>query len=153
MDINDASNPPSESFRVIDSNVENTMVPPQNASHSPTSSTSSPLSARFSWSSNRSTVMTPIETYDLALPQPTSQDENELELINKARERLAGRQVELENVIQQCNSEMDIVRTKLCKDLRVLEVIKGEIEKAGTGPMRDQLETDFYNGMDLPVWS
>jgi len=115
--------------------------------YSSSSSTSSPSSARFSWSSNCSTIITPVETYDLALPTPTSTPDTEIELITKARERLAGRQRELEQVIQHCNCEMDVVRRKLCKDLGILEVIKGEIEKAGTGPIRDQLETDFYDGI------
>jgi len=40
---------------------------------------------------------------------------------------------------------MDIVRQKLCKDLGVLEVLKGEIEKAGTGSLREELEQDFHD--------
>jgi hypothetical protein len=27
-----------------------------------------------------------------------------------------------------------------------MEILKGEIEKAGTGDLREELETDFYNG-------
>lgn len=43
--------------------------------------------------------------------------------------------------------EMDIIRRKLCKDLGILEILKGEIEKVESGPMREQLEADFYNGI------
>jgi hypothetical protein len=42
---------------------------------------------------------------------------------------------------------MDVVRQKLCKDLGVLEVLKGEIEKAGTGSLREELEQDFHDGI------
>jgi hypothetical protein len=74
-------------------------------------------------------------------------DENEYERINKARERLAMRDLELRQIIRHCNTEMDVVRRKLCKDLDILEILKGEIENSGTGPMREQLEVDFYNGI------
>jgi hypothetical protein len=66
--------------------------------------------------------------------------------INKARERLRRREMELREVIQYCNGEMDLVRTRLVKDLEILEILKGEIDKAGTGPLREQLELDFHNG-------
>jgi hypothetical protein len=42
---------------------------------------------------------------------------------------------------------MDIVRTKLCKDLQLLEILKEEIEKAGSGSVREQLEQDFHDGI------
>jgi hypothetical protein len=76
----------------------------------------------------------------------TPVNDDEFDRILKARDRLARREIELRQIIRHCNGEMDIVRRKLVKDLEVMEVLKGEIEKAGTGPMRDQLEEDFHNG-------
>jgi hypothetical protein len=76
-------------------------------------------------------------------------DDDEYERILKARQRLARREVELRQIIRYCNGEMDMVREKLCKDLEVMEILKGEIEQAGTGPMREQLEQDFHDGMTL----
>lgn len=76
----------------------------------------------------------------------TPVNDDEFERILKARDRLARREIELRQIIRHCNGEMDIVRRKLVKDLEVMEVLKGEIEKAGTGTMRDQLEEDFHNG-------
>jgi hypothetical protein len=75
--------------------------------------------------------------------------DNEHERILQARQRLARREVELRQIVRYCNSEMDVVRQKLCKDLGVLEVLKGEIEKAGTGPLREELEQDFHDGIAL----
>jgi hypothetical protein len=117
--------------------------------HSPTSSAPTPSSDRFSWSTNCSTLATPLEPHEFVVP--ALPNENEFQFIAKARERLAHREIELDQIIHHCNSEMDIVRKKLCKDLRVMEMIKGEIEKAGTGPMRDQLEADFYDGTTFNV--
>lgn len=57
------------------------------------------------------------------------------------------RDLELRQIIRHCNMEMDDVRRKLCKDLDILEILKGEIENSGMGPMREQLEVDFYNGI------
>jgi hypothetical protein len=74
---------------------------------------------------------------------------DEFERITQARQRLARREIELQQIVRYCNSEMDVVRGKLVKDLQVLEVLKGEIEKAGTGPLRETLEEDFYNGITL----
>ena len=100
-------------------------------------------STHWSWTSHCSNEE-PAEESD---PPPSPIDENEFDLINKARERLALHEIELREIIRHCNMEMDIVRGKLCKDLGILEVLKGEIEKAGTGPLREQLEVDFYNGI------
>ena len=75
--------------------------------------------------------------------------EDEQHRIVKARERLARREVELRQIIRHYNGEMDIVRRKLCKDLQVMEVIREEIDKAGTGPLREQLEEDFHNGTHI----
>jgi len=113
--------------------------------HSPASTTSTPSSARFSWSSNCSSRTSPTESQVDAVP--VSPDDNEVQRLVKARERLARRELELRQVVRYCNSEMDFIRRKLCQDLEVMEVIKEEVEKAGTGSMRDQLETDFYIGM------
>jgi hypothetical protein len=87
-----------------------------------------------------------METQGYETPM-TPVNDDELERILKARERLARREIELRQIIRHCNGEMDIVRRKLVKDLEVMEVLKAEIEKAGTGPMRDQLEEDFHNGI------
>ena len=54
-------------------------------------------------------------------------------------------------MIQMTNKEMDLVRRKLCKDLEVMECLKEEIEKAGQGEMRDQLEEDFHHGINSLV--
>ena len=116
-------------------------------STSPCSSPQSPSSGspRWSWNSHCSQINGDIpDSYDLPPLSPLNDDEHER--IKKARERLARREVELRQIIRHCNGEMDIVRRKLCKDLGVMEVLKGEIEKAGTGPMREQLEEDFHNG-------
>lgn len=67
--------------------------------------------------------------------------------ITKARQRLARREIELRQIIRHCNYEMDIVRRKLVKDLQVMEVLKEEIDKAGTGDLREQLEQDFHDGI------
>jgi len=69
--------------------------------------------------------------------------------ITKARQRLARREVELRQIIRHCNHEMDIVRRKLVKDLQVMEILKEEIDKAGSGDLREQLEQDFHNGQSL----
>jgi hypothetical protein len=105
-------------------------------------STSSGLS-RWSWGSHPSNTAgvseTPVQTVD----------DDEYERIVKARQRLARREIELRQIIRYCNGEMDVVRQKLCKDLEVMEIIKSEIEQAGTGLLREQLEEDFHNGMTL----
>jgi hypothetical protein len=74
-------------------------------------------------------------------------DENELDRVIQAQQRLARHEIELRQIIRYCNSEMDIVRRKLCKDLQILEMLKEEIDKAGTGPLREDLEQDFHDGM------
>jgi hypothetical protein len=48
---------------------------------------------------------------------------------------------------------MDIIRRKLCRDLGIMEVLKAEIEKAGSGPMREELEMDFHNGIQYHIVS
>lgn len=75
-----------------------------------------------------------------------SPTETEHYRIHQARQRLARREVELRQIVRHCNGEMDVVRRKLCKDLQVMEVIREEIDKAGSGAMREQLEQDFHNG-------
>ena len=77
-------------------------------------------------------------------PSPCTDEEHAR--VTKARQRLARREVELRQIIRHCNHEMDIVRRKLIKDLQVMEVLKEEIEKAGTGDLREQLEQDFHDG-------
>jgi hypothetical protein len=118
-------------------------------------SPTSPASARFSWASSTSSKSSPgfIAEYGVVSVVPranTRARPEEVDRIDKARERLARRTVELETFVLQCNEEMDIIRRKLCKDLGVMEVIKQEIEKAGTGPTREQLELDFHNGIRCP---
>jgi len=76
----------------------------------------------------------------------SAEEEGEYHRLTRARLRLSKRKEQLRGMIAGCNDEMDIVRRKLCKDLEVLEVLKEEIEKAGTGSLRDQLEQDFHNG-------
>ena len=100
-------------------------------------------STRWSWTSHYSGDEQAEGDPD---PPRSPIDKNEYEQINRARERLALRDLELRQIIRHCNMEMDIIRRKLCKDLAILEILKGEIEKVGTGPIRDQLEVDFYNG-------
>ena len=77
--------------------------------------------------------------------------DEEYSRITKARQRLARREIELRQIIRHCNHEMDIVRRKLIKDLQVMEVLKEEIDKAGTGDLREQLEQDFHDGIIPPV--
>jgi uncharacterized protein (DUF2267 family) len=77
---------------------------------------------------------------------PTITDEEHSRIL-KARQRLARRHIELRQIIRHCNKEMDVVRRKLVKDLQVMEVLKEEIDKAGTGDLREQLEQDFHDGI------
>lgn len=132
----------------------------------PPSATSPPC--RWSWSSNRSSddfspvrpqsqtirtatavsTETSLRTDDakLAIEDILSPDD-EVDRLENARKRLATRQIELESIIRRANEAMDIVRTKLCKDLQLLEILKEEIEKAGSGAVREQLEQDFHDGI------
>ena len=110
-------------------------------SSSPCSDPNSPSSSKRCSKQSQS----PNSEVDETVSITTADDEHER--ISKARERLARREVELRQIIRHCNGEMDIIRRKLCKDLGVMEVLKGEIEKAGTGPLREQLEQDFHDGI------
>jgi len=84
-------------------------------------------------------------------PSPIT-DEEQLHIL-KARQRLARREIELRQIIRHCNREMDVVRRKLVKDLQVMEVLKEEIDKAGTGELREELEGHFHDGnFPLPSW-
>ena len=127
-------------------------------SSSPTSSTASPnstSSSRWSWCS-RDTEIT--QNTEIGMSAETKMDDppasptspvtdEEHSRILKARQRLARREIELQQIIRHCNSQMDIVRRKLVKDLQVMEVLKEEIDKAGTGDLREQLERDFHDGI------
>ena len=77
-------------------------------------------------------------------PSPPS-DEEHFHIL-KARQRLARREIELRQIIRHCNREIDGVRQKLFKDLRVMEVFKEEIDKAGSGDLREELEGHFRDG-------
>ena len=107
-----------------------------------------PSPARWSWGSRESTCsatkLEPVET--------TIFEHDEYGRINKARERLARREIELRQIIRYCNGEMATVREKLVKDLEILEILKEEIDKAGTGPLREQLELDFHNGITTALY-
>ena len=83
---------------------------------------------------------------DVPDPQPSPVTDEEHLHIVKARQRLARREIELRQIIRHCNSEMDVVRRKLVKDLQVMEVLKEEIDKAGTGELREELEGHFRDG-------
>lgn len=107
----------------------------------PLSSSSTNVSRSWSWNCSN---QAPSDVDDAPI-SPIGDDE--YQRISKARRRLAQREVELRQIIRHCNEEMDFVRRKLCNDLGIMEILKGEIEKAGTGPMREELEMDFHNGM------
>jgi len=112
------------------------------------------MSSRWSWCSHDTEITQNTEIginaetiMDDGLAAPTSPvTDEEHSRILKARQRLARRQIELRQIIRHCNSQMDIVRRKLVKDLQVMEVLKEEIDKAGTGDLREQLERDFHDG-------
>jgi hypothetical protein len=112
---------------------------------SPSLSLSSTLSSRFSWSSSCNSDV------DESPVSPITNEE--YDRLIKARERLARREIELRQIIRHCNGEMDIIRRKLCKDLGIMEILKAEIEKAGSGPMREELEMDFHNGIQYQIVS
>ena len=108
----------------------------------PPPSATTPSNCRWSWSSESPTeVLSPVEKQDILSP------DDEVERLEKARARLIQRQFELSRIIRHANDSMDLVRRKLCKDLQLLEILKEEIDKAGTGPIRDQLEEDFHDGI------
>jgi len=83
------------------------------------------------------------EVLDRPLSPPT--DEEHLHLLN-ALQRLARREIELRQIIRHCNHKIDDVRRNLFKDLQVMEVLKEEIDKAGNGEFREELEGHFRNG-------
>jgi hypothetical protein len=141
-----------------DMRASSPMTPPPSAT-SPT--------CRWSWSSHRSSDdFSPVHPRrtEIHPPAPVSTEtslrteeaplavedilspDDEVERLENARKRLATRQIELESIIRRANDAMDIVRTKLCKDLQLLEILKEEIEKAGSGAVREQLEQDFHDG-------
>jgi hypothetical protein len=107
--------------------------PPTSSARSLTIATS----PRWSWSSRKPEVLD-------RPPSPPS-DEEHFHIL-KARQRLARREIELRQIIRHCNREIDGVRQKLFKDLRVMEVFKEEIDKAGSGELREELECHFRDG-------
>jgi len=98
------------------------------------------------WESPQISPKTTDPNRSLLFSPMSAEEEDEYHRLTRARLRLSKRKEQLRGMIAECNDEMDIVRRKLCKDLEVLEVLKEEIEKAGTGSLRDQLEQDFHNG-------
>jgi hypothetical protein len=142
----------------VDTRATSPMTPPPSAT--------TPV-CRWSWSSNKSSDdFSPVHPQSTAVRVPIAEStetlrtddaplavedilspEDEVGRLENARKRLATRQIELESIIRRANEAMDIVRTKLCKDLQLLEILKEEIEKAGSGPVREQLEQDFHDGI------
>jgi hypothetical protein len=120
---------------------------PINGKWSPSTYPSRPMSTdRFSWSSKGTYCsIRKKDSVDTVVPS-TPLEDDEYERIQKARERLALRDIELRQIVRHCNGEMDVVRRRLVKDLEILEILKEEIEKAGDGPLREQLEMDFHHG-------
>ena len=107
----------------------------------------------WSWGSRESTCFaTKLDAVETTVANPTALDDDEYKRINKARERLARREIELRQIIEYANGETATLRVKLVKDLEILEILKEEIEKAGTGPLREQLELDFYNGTTTSLY-
>ena len=89
-------------------------------------------------------MLSPVANEDILSPY------DEVDRLENARTRLSQRHFELSRIIRHANETMDLVRRKLCKDLQLLEILKEEIDKAGTGPERDQLEQDFHDGIQHP---
>jgi len=122
--------------KVVTTQTTSPMTPPTSAT--------APPNCRWSWSSESPTeVLSPVAKEDILSPY------DEVERLENARTRLSQRHFELSRIIRHANETMDLVRTKLCKDLQLLEILKEEIDKAGTGSERDQLEQDFHDGISL----
>lgn len=123
--------------REVTTQTTSPMTPPPSAT--------APSNCRWSCSSGTPTeVLSPVANEDILSPY------DEVDRLENARTRLSQRHFELSRIIRHANETMDLVRRKLCKDLQLLEILKEEIDKAGTGPERDQLEQDFHDGIQHP---